>query len=474
MLPRRSHTVPALALALSCGGAARVQPAASSAASVVNPRNALSTLVTFEANAAGCASVVSTSPQNETLRTACAPVKAGTNRLPVMGLRPATQYAQVVELHAGGAVVQSQPLSVSTAGLPAALGAVHIATTGEPFDGFILTEAFTGPDLWAIAFDSTGAIRWYVDLGPSSKGDLKQQPNGNFTAYIGESSGSNAVPSGRYVELRPDGETAASWAAPLPLLTDNHELLLSRADDGSPLGHFFGYSLQEATLPTAAGGQSGTISMHTLLRTAPAGPLFAWSTSAVRTVADWIEPPFSATNADFDHPNSLQLDADGNYLASFRALGEVDLIDSISGAVLWTLGGTHATLQIEDDPDGCFSAQHSARLLADGNLLLYDNGWRHTPQETRAVEYQLDLQNHVARMVWQHHHDPPLFTPFTGSVQRLASGNTVVSFSSGAIDEVAPDGTVVWSASYHVDGDSAPFQFYRALRIAALDEYREP
>jgi hypothetical protein len=30
------------------------------------------------------------------------------------------------------------------------------------------------------------------------------------------------------------------------------------------------------------------------------------------------------------------------------------------------------------------------RVLGNGNLLLFDNGLRHDPSETRAVEYRLD------------------------------------------------------------------------------------
>jgi len=30
----------------------------------------------------------------------------------------------------------------------------------------------------------------------------------------------------------------------------------------------------------------------------------------------------------------------------------------------------------------------------------------------------------TATMVWEYRHDPPVFTPFVGTVQRLRSGNT--------------------------------------------------
>jgi outer membrane protein assembly factor BamB len=459
-----------LLLLVACESGTR--PALSSVAAAANPRSALSSLVSLHSNVSGCAVITSTPADGgPAVRSACLPVAIGDNQLAAVGLLPNLSYAQQVALTAGGQTATADAGTFTTGDLPAALKTVTLQTSGAAFDGFMLIGVVVGTELWATAFDSSGRIRWYAELGAGGYGDLKQQPNGHFTAYVGASNGSNGVPSGNYLELQAGGALVDSYVAPPPLLTDNHELLLRTDPAGLTVAHFFGYQVTSQVLPFTQ--SEAPLASHSILRRDGNQTAFELPTNSFRSLADWIEPPFTASNADFDHPNSLQIDSRGNYLASYRALGEVDSIDASTGKVLWTLGGTHSTLRVQGDPEGFFSAQHYARLLPNGHLLLYDNGWRHSPQETRAVEYALDLNAGTATMVWQHHHSPAVFTPFMRSAQRLQNGNTVVGFSmSGLIDEVDKDDTIAWQGALQVEGGT-PW-FYRAIRIAALDEYRDP
>ena len=468
---RASFVTLSFCVLLACGG--RTTPLLAAEPPTANPQSALSSLLLIHVGAAGCATIVST-PQGggPPIQSACIPVVPGDARLASLGLGPSTTYTQRVTLNAGGEIATVTAGTFVTGALPALLQPVHLQTSGPAFDGYLLMQVLTGTELWAAAFDSTGAIRWYADLGESGFGELKQQPNGDFTSFVGASNGSTDVPSGHYVELRPSGELVASYVAPPPLLTDGHELRLGIDASGQTVAHFFGYQIGEEALPPD--GAQGLVAMHSLVRLDGGRLDFELATNSFRSIADWIEPPFNLPAADFDHPNALQIDSNGNYLVSYRALGEVDSIDATTGKVLWTLGGTHSTLTIVGDPEGFFSAQHCARLLPNGNVLLYDNGWRHSPQETRAAEYAIDLAHHTATLVWQHHHSPAVFTPYMGSVQRLLNGDTVVAFSyAGAIDEVAPDGTLVWQGTLMLNASTSGV-FYRAIRIAALDEYREP
>jgi hypothetical protein len=102
--------------------------------------------------------------------------------------------------------------------------------------------------------------------------------------------------------------------------------------------------------------------------------------------------------------------------------------------------------------------------------LLYHNGTRHQPSESRASNYAIDPAARTARMVWEFRHAPIIYTPFVGSVQRLANGNTVVGYGqAGHATEVTPGGGVVWEVDLAVDG-RASF-VYRLLRLASL--YRD-
>jgi hypothetical protein len=76
-------------------------------------------------------------------------------------------------------------------------------------------------------------------------------------------------------------------------------------------------------------------------------------------------------------------------------------------------------------------------------------------------------------MVWEYHHDEPIYTPFVGWVERLANGNTWVGFSlAGRAVEVNPTGVVVWEGQLRVNGANG--SVYRLLPVASLYQYVTP
>ena len=77
-------------------------------------------------------------------------------------------------------------------------------------------------------------------------------------------------------------------------------------------------------------------------------------------------------------------------------------------------------------------------------------------------------------MVWQYAPNPSLLNQFTGSVQRLSNGNTVIAWTTfGLIDEAAQDGSLVsrmqLNSAVGVQGVG-----YRAIRIDTLYQYNRP
>ncbi len=150
---------------------------------------------------------------------------------------------------------------------------------------------------------------------------------------------------------------------------------------------------------------------------------------------------YGEPGSGWTHANALQYDKDEDaYYLSLRNLDTLVKIDRTSGEVRWTFGGDDSTFSIPAEP---FQRQHQFRVI-DDHVLVFDNG---TPEDmdSRVVEYVLDESTHTAQLVWEHHNDPPLFSIGMGDVERLPGGNTLVTWSSpGQVDEVAPDGRVVW------------------------------
>jgi hypothetical protein len=438
-----------------------------------NPYNTLSFVVTFRGDRVDSARVLYREPSGAVDTTPFCRAMGDSFRLVALGLRQTTAYASIVEIRGRGGSATSDTMTFVTDSLPSVLRGVHLnGQTGTPSAGYILLSLTLPPDTtsFAIAFDGAGQVRWYRGFPRGvSAGEAKQQANGHFTIFLGETRGWDAT-YGRYLEFTPSGEIVRTVDASAPFYTDNHELLLTGSDGSVDAAHFFGYELRTADLSFKGGPADALVAGHTLLRESVDGQVrFFWNAWDHFTLDDWIEPTGVNPPLDFDHPNSLDFDRDSNYVVSFRHMGEITKIDARTGNIIWRFGGRNNQFTILNDPLGGFSAQHSVRVLDDGDLLVYDNGLRHAPQESRAVEYRLDPQAKTATLVWEYRHPQPVYTPFAGSVQRLANGNTLVGFSTvGVIAEVAPDGTPVW------EGTPTSGYFYRATKIASLYRYARP
>ena len=443
-----------------------------------SPSNTLALSLAVTADQADSARLVYLGDGGAMDSTPYVAISGGAGDVPVLGLRSGTAYRGVVEVVGGSGVARSDTVAFAGGELPERLTRVQIAATGTGGPGLTLTALpMDGSVIVALAFDSAGTIRWYRQFDdPGGGGDLKQQPSGNFTIYIGASSGAERVP-GHFVEFGPTGDSLRTIAAPHPLYTDNHELLITGSGSDERF-HLFGYDHRTTDLSSIGGPPDAPLAGHYVLRLRPDGsPEFSWSAWDHLRVEDWIEPPWpgrkDTDESDFDHPNSLAFDHDGNYIVSWRHHGEVTKIDAQSGDILWRLGGVNNQFAFVNDPLGGFSAQHYAQILPGGNLLLYDNGTRHDPQETRVLEYALDTAAGTATLAWEFQHDPPVYTPFVGSVQRLENGNTVIGYGgTGLVTEVGPDGGVSWEAQVQVDAQ--PAVAYRMIRLRSLYRYERP
>ena len=163
---------------------------------------------------------------------------------------------------------------------------------------------------------------------------------------------------------------------------------------------------------------------------------------------------------DYAHINSLQA-VGGDYITSYRHCSQVLRINAQTGKVVWRLGLSRksdaywiardgrAPLKIVGDPYGEFCGQHSPRMIANGNLILFDNGGRYCngprkpKQFSRAVEYALDLERGTATFV-RHHFlggAPDNYALSRGIIELMDNGNWLLSWGTKldpAVTEVIP------------------------------------
>ena len=128
---------------------------------------------------------------------------------------------------------------------------------------------------------------------------------------------------------------------------------------------------------------------------------------------------------DYFHGNSLFEDFDGNIIVLLRSLSQSVKIDRITWEIIWKLGWLWSDFMFVNDPLNGPSRPHHTQRISNWNILLYDNGNDHDIQQTRMVEYKLNMENMTAELVWTYARDW-IFTKAKGSVQRLENWNTFI------------------------------------------------
>ncbi len=164
---------------------------------------------------------------------------------------------------------------------------------------------------------------------------------------------------------------------------------------------------------------------------------------------------------DYFHINSVDKDADGNYLISARDANAVYKIDGRSGALIWQLGGKSSNFSLGHDVE--FSFQHHARYVSkskDGTkeiISLYDNSAHgtengrghevHLYKYSRGKLIEVDTKTWEAKIVQAFNPPDDLLSKSQGSTQILPNGNALVNWgSSGALTEFKSDGTPIFHA----------------------------
>jgi len=135
---------------------------------------------------------------------------------------------------------------------------------------------------------------------------------------------------------------------------------------------------------------------------------------------------------EWTHANSLRTTPDGDWLISFRRTSTVAAIDPKTGAFRWKWKGLTAH-------------QHDAKILPNGNLLLFDNGCHRLdgPDYSRALEFD----RVKSEIVWEYHDEPAFhfYSLMAGCADRLPNGNTLICDSAvGRFFEVTPAKEIVW------------------------------
>lgn len=137
------------------------------------------------------------------------------------------------------------------------------------------------------------------------------------------------------------------------------------------------------------------------------------------------------------HVNAIELGGDGTFTLSLRHQHTVAVISRKTGAVLERYGPGKTPEE--------FWGQHDPRLLPNGNILLFDNGWLRPIGRTysRVIEFERGS----GKIVWEYKDTPQIHfnSCFISGVDPCPNGNVLVTEGqTGRMFQVTRSGEVVW------------------------------
>jgi Arylsulfotransferase (ASST) len=124
------------------------------------------------------------------------------------------------------------------------------------------------------------------------------------------------------------------------------------------------------------------------------------------------------------------------YLISFRDVSTILLVSRATGEIIWSYGG-----------DWVLDQQHDATLLANGHVLLFDDGQYR--RDAVSASQLLEIDPNANQVVWSYSGygvaGSSFYSPIIGGAQRLPNGDTLATLGTkGQLMEVTSNGRVVW------------------------------
>ena len=434
-------------------GARILPPTIDAEAVAPNAHNVLSALVSVRVRSADSVAVRFRIAGGTTAWDSVTPPVPAVGELvtiPVLGLLAANRYTLEAVAYGAGGTTVGKTLDLSTAPLPPDLPR-YVASGSDPSTGYVVFAA----GKYGVVIDNTGRVVWYRHFPDGLGLSFMAQPNAGYVARPPTPDPADVEP---WLELDPLGNVSRELGCARDLQPRLHDLI------AEPDGSYWIMCDETRTMDLAAvGGLAGARVMGTVVQhIGVAGAvLFEWSPFDHFDITDLELAERTGENVNWTHGNSLDLDADGNVLVSFRSLGEITKINASTGAVIWRMGGRRNQFAFVDTPMPAFARQHSARTAGPRTLLLLDNVGN--PGESRAERYVVDEATRTARLAHSYGSVPGVLTQIGGSVQTLAGDRTLVSFgTAGRVEEYDATGRLTW----RIDGNSG--YVFRAQRIRSL------
>ncbi len=173
-------------------------------------------------------------------------------------------------------------------------------------------------------------------------------------------------------------------------------------------------------------------------------------------------------------PNRLYDDGDErfnpeNIIICSRLANFIAIISRATGEIVWKVGPDYSPETAEGENLGQIIGPHHAHMIprglpGEGNIILLDNGgFAGYPMHMRFYSRVIEFDPLTLEKKWEYKQKwgrDRFYTPFTGSVQRLPNGNTMVDEGYfGRIFELTPANEIVWE--YEAGRGMTTYRAYR-------------
>ena len=320
---------------------------------------------------------------------------------------------------------------------------VEIHDQSKVYKGFTLFTPQWGDMAWLI--DMNGMVVHYWKMNnPTSNHCVLTEEGTLFWHGRGESA-IKELPSNGTELVEVDWNGNEIWRYDDPYLNHDFKLL----DNGNIL--LLRYcDIPENIQKSIKGGVPGTeaengkiygVSIHEITRKKEI--VWEWYNYEHLSLEKDMEDPLDPRNV-WGYTNSIDVFPNGDPLISIRHFNTIARIDKKSGDIIWRWG-----------PEHLVGHPHSANVLENKNVLLFDNGLHRKPfkkgdppdagsalEASRIIE--LNPETDEIEWYWI---DPRhlIYTSICGSAQRLPNNNTMFCESKkGIIYEVTYEKEIVW------------------------------
>jgi hypothetical protein len=341
----------------------------------------------------------------------------------LLGLTADTEIFYRVVTWDGAAAGASAGATIRTGDLP--VGMPPLTRVGDGHDGFVVVPVL-GAATAVLIINAQGEIVWYhSDDRALQFYRARLAADGKSLLYNAANISGEPSEASELVRVSLDGATSSS--IPVPLLAHDFVEL--------PDGTLAAIVVEERDFQGAPlrGDKIVEIAKDGTQRT-------VWS------AWDCFDPAVAISDdpaMGWTFANALDYDpvADVYYLG-MRNLSSITRINRQTRACEWVLGLSAPTFTFAP---GAARFLHQHQFHVRGNRIVIMDNEGAIGNDSRVLEYELDMASKVATQVWSYVADPSVYTFVLGEPMRFDDGGTFVNWSAaGQMDRLDPAGNRVW------------------------------